>query len=295
MIELAYNMRQSFAPGQTTNGPQIPQASIHKPMPTSNIGYKMLMKMGWQPGSGLGRDGKGIVEPIVGGIDPGVRIGLGKAEQDSEFLDIATADRKRLESEIQLTEDETRTKRREASISRAGLGGRQPAFDGSHLPFSTGRVQEVTAEQERRREDVQEALQKYFCSICNKQYQNEPQLQEHLSSEYLGDFFLPSDRSRPRCRHPTSSRGAGHSFAPSRTTRPRAFRLRAPPSEAREGSQGGARDTGAGRADREGDQQAAAGAPGDPAKGKTRRGPVQAVLPAARIGRRGMAAVVALL
>ncbi|GAB5583692.1 G patch domain-containing protein 2 isoform X1 [Prionailurus iriomotensis] len=35
-----------------------------QPILESNIGNRMLQNMGWTPGSGLGRDGKGIAEPI---------------------------------------------------------------------------------------------------------------------------------------------------------------------------------------------------------------------------------------
>lgn len=35
-----------------------------QPILENNIGNRMLQNMGWTPGSGLGRDGKGIAEPI---------------------------------------------------------------------------------------------------------------------------------------------------------------------------------------------------------------------------------------
>ena len=35
-----------------------------QPILDNNIGNRMLQNMGWTPGSGLGRDGKGIAEPI---------------------------------------------------------------------------------------------------------------------------------------------------------------------------------------------------------------------------------------
>lgn len=35
-----------------------------QPISENNIGNRMLQNMGWTPGSGLGRDGKGLAEPI---------------------------------------------------------------------------------------------------------------------------------------------------------------------------------------------------------------------------------------
>uniref|UniRef100_A0ABI7W582 G-patch domain-containing protein n=1 Tax=Felis catus TaxID=9685 RepID=A0ABI7W582_FELCA len=48
-------------PGPTTAGFVGENA---QPILESNIGNRMLQNMGWTPGSGLGRDGKGIAEPI---------------------------------------------------------------------------------------------------------------------------------------------------------------------------------------------------------------------------------------
>lgn len=38
--------------------------SVEKPLGSDNIGAKLLKKMGWKEGEGLGRDASGIVEPI---------------------------------------------------------------------------------------------------------------------------------------------------------------------------------------------------------------------------------------
>jgi len=48
-------------PGPTTAGFVGENA---QPILENNIGNRMLQNMGWTPGSGLGRDGKGIAEPI---------------------------------------------------------------------------------------------------------------------------------------------------------------------------------------------------------------------------------------
>lgn len=48
---------------------------------TKGFGMKMLMKMGYKPGSGLGKDGSGIVEPIAVNARSGSR-GLGFGDQD---------------------------------------------------------------------------------------------------------------------------------------------------------------------------------------------------------------------
>ena len=39
-------------------------ASVHRPIPIENKGHKMLAKMGWKEGSGLGKDNTGRAEPV---------------------------------------------------------------------------------------------------------------------------------------------------------------------------------------------------------------------------------------
>lgn len=55
----------------------------------------------------------GIAEPIQGGVEAGLRLGVGKAEEDSYYTAAENIVRKRLEVEVQAEEDEQRTRRRE--------------------------------------------------------------------------------------------------------------------------------------------------------------------------------------
>ncbi|KPJ09909.1 SURP and G-patch domain-containing protein 1 [Papilio machaon] len=56
-----------------------------------NIGFKMLQKLGWNEGQGLGAEGGGIVEPINKAPQPVANLGLGAAaaevvnSEDDEF------------------------------------------------------------------------------------------------------------------------------------------------------------------------------------------------------------------
>jgi hypothetical protein len=55
------------------------------------------------------------VEPVSAGVEAGVRLGLGKQQQDDEFTAAESITRKKLEVELQADEDPERTKRREVS------------------------------------------------------------------------------------------------------------------------------------------------------------------------------------
>ena len=58
----------------------------------------------------------GIREPVGGGAEAGVRLGLGKQEQDSFYTAADNIQRKRLETEIQAQEDDARAAMREVCI-----------------------------------------------------------------------------------------------------------------------------------------------------------------------------------
>lgn len=53
-----------------------------------------------------------MVDPIRGGMEAGLRLGVGKAEQESFYISADNVTRKRMEAEIQMEEDSTRTARR---------------------------------------------------------------------------------------------------------------------------------------------------------------------------------------
>lgn len=61
-------------PDVVTAGPIIPQPPA--PLPDSHVGFKLLAKMGWKSGEGLGKGGSGITAPVqaLGNV---TRAGLG--------------------------------------------------------------------------------------------------------------------------------------------------------------------------------------------------------------------------
>lgn len=48
----------------TAVGGTIEAASVHKAIDAGNVGHRLLAKMGWERGKGLGAAGKGVAEPI---------------------------------------------------------------------------------------------------------------------------------------------------------------------------------------------------------------------------------------
>ncbi|BDA46673.1 probable G patch domain-containing protein 8 [Coccomyxa sp. Obi] len=128
-------------------------ASLDTAITADNKGYQMLQRMGWG-GKGLGRNEDGICEPIKGGVEAGLRLGLGKAEEDSYFTAAENIVRKRLEVEVQAEEDEERTRRREMAVER----------------------------EQRIKEDTSTAKRNLYCDTCHKQYKSAAELDTHLSS-----------------------------------------------------------------------------------------------------------------
>lgn len=59
----------------------------------SNVGFQLLMKMGWRQGKPLGKSGVGIVEPIKTEMRD-MRIGLGKPEEDEYWISAENVKRK---------------------------------------------------------------------------------------------------------------------------------------------------------------------------------------------------------
>ncbi|EFN56546.1 hypothetical protein CHLNCDRAFT_144195 [Chlorella variabilis] len=130
-------------------------ASIEQAIPASNVGYRLLQRMGWRPGGGLGREQQGISEPVrLDANDTGTRTGLGRRQQERQYTAAEFVERRALEVELQADEDEGRKRRREMEAER----------------------------QQKIREEVTHELRMFYCKWCHKQYQFAHEMEEHLSS-----------------------------------------------------------------------------------------------------------------
>ncbi|XP_010241427.1 PREDICTED: G patch domain-containing protein 8-like isoform X1 [Nelumbo nucifera] len=128
----------------------VEQASLDTQLTSSNIGFRLLQKMGWK-GKGLGKNEQGIVEPIKAGIRDH-KLGVGKQEQDDFFTAEENVRRKKLDIELEETEENAKKR-------------------------------EVMAEREQKiQTEVKEIQKVFYCDLCNKQYKFAMEFEVHLSS-----------------------------------------------------------------------------------------------------------------
>ncbi|KAL6324072.1 hypothetical protein AAG906_006343 [Vitis piasezkii] len=137
-------------PTENVDLDNVEQASLDTQLTSSNIGFRLLQKMGWK-GKGLGKDEQGIIEPIKSGIrDP--RLGVGKQEEDDFFTAEENIQRKKLDIELEETEEHAKKR-------------------------------EVVAEREQKiQTEVKEIRKVFYCELCNKQYKLAMEFEVHLSS-----------------------------------------------------------------------------------------------------------------
>ncbi|KAM7478552.1 hypothetical protein LguiA_026765 [Lonicera macranthoides] len=161
----------------------VEQASLDTQLPSSNIGFKLLQKMGWK-GKGLGKDEQGITEPIKSGMrDP--RLGVGKQEEDDFFTAEENIQRKKLDVELEETEDSLK-KREGTSTTFGGLEKFRCSF--YYLVASTAcflhimKIQVMAEREQRIQTDVKEIRKVFYCELCNKQYKLAVEFEGHLSS-----------------------------------------------------------------------------------------------------------------
>lgn len=101
-------------PTENVDLDNVEQASLDTQLTSSNVGFRLLQKMGWK-GKGLGKDEQGIIEPIKSGMrDP--KLGIGKQEEDDYFTAEENIQRKKLDIEVEETE-EIAKKREKAAYS----------------------------------------------------------------------------------------------------------------------------------------------------------------------------------
>ncbi|KAJ1675957.1 hypothetical protein EV182_000250 [Spiromyces aspiralis] len=141
----------------TDNGDSDPEpiepVTCDTTISASNVGFKMMRKLGWMPGNGLGRRKQGRVDPIpiATKIDT---LGLGKAaEYERVHLD-STARRRTMTAEVISRETDTEKERREARVER-----------------------EMAI-----REQVKAMTQVFYCDLCDKRYANVGEWENHLAS-----------------------------------------------------------------------------------------------------------------
>lgn len=99
-------------PTENVDLDNVEQASLDTQLTSSNVGFRLLQKMGWK-GKGLGKDEQGITEPIKSGIRDS-KLGVGKQEQDDFFTSEENIQRKKLDIEVEETEETA--KKREVSL-----------------------------------------------------------------------------------------------------------------------------------------------------------------------------------
>ena len=117
--------------------PSSSDTSIH----SSNMGFKMLQKMGWKEAKGLGTGGKGITAPVEATQHAG-QVGIGKDEEYNQALQAATRERRKLDVEVEQT----------AAVKQQREDNAQ-------------RCDQIES-------DVKSMHREFFCDICNKQYIN---------------------------------------------------------------------------------------------------------------------------
>ncbi|EPB83112.1 hypothetical protein HMPREF1544_10150 [Mucor circinelloides 1006PhL] len=129
------------------------QVSMETHIPENNIGYKLLQKMGWQAGKGLGSQGQGRIDPIRIELKDD-SLGVGKAEEYTSTHVSTTAKRKALDSEKQLEETEIQKMEREYQVEK----------------------------KQAIAQELKEVKKAFYCELCDKQYKNISEYEQHLQS-----------------------------------------------------------------------------------------------------------------
>ncbi|KAM7273219.1 hypothetical protein ACFE04_027883 [Oxalis oulophora] len=137
-------------PTENVDLDNVEQASLDKMLTSSNVGFRLLQKMGWK-GKGLGKNEQGITEPIKSGMrDP--KLGIGKQEEDDYFTAEENIQRRKLDIEVEDTEENA--KKREV----------------------------VAAREQKIQTEVKEIHKVFYCGLCSKQYKTAMEFEVHLSS-----------------------------------------------------------------------------------------------------------------
>jgi len=125
-----------------------------QPLPESNVGHRLLLKMGWGgAGTGLGAHGDGRAEPVPTAAEPS-RLGLGRREQEATMTAAENVERRELAVERQARETDVERRARE---KKAAL----------ELSVRDNKLAVAAA---------------YRCALCDKQYAHVDEWESHCSS-----------------------------------------------------------------------------------------------------------------
>ncbi|KAG0036095.1 hypothetical protein BGZ82_004705 [Podila clonocystis] len=131
----------------------VEAADIDTHIPANNVGYKLLLKMGWKAGTGLGQNASGRTAPIPINQKQS-SLGIGKQEVDTWYGEISTSKRKTLETEKQAEETEDQRNTRE----------------------------ELAKQKHAIQAELAEVKSAFYCALCDKQYERIADYEVHLSS-----------------------------------------------------------------------------------------------------------------
>ncbi|XP_047331574.1 septin and tuftelin-interacting protein 1 homolog 2-like [Impatiens glandulifera] len=110
---LVFYLPINHKPTENVDLDNVEQASLNTQLSSSNIGFRLLQKMGWK-GKGLGKEEQGIIEPIRSGMRD-AKLGVRKQEEDDFYTAKENIQRKKLDVELEETEEIA--KKREISNS----------------------------------------------------------------------------------------------------------------------------------------------------------------------------------
>ncbi|PPQ76178.1 hypothetical protein CVT26_009355 [Gymnopilus dilepis] len=119
----------------------------------SNKGFALLSKLGWVEGQPVGLSGDGRVDPVPFSVKSDLT-GLGKTTQDFKVIEETVSQRRELDSERQRRENEEQRRQREDAVAK-----------------------KVALESE-----ISSTLRAFYCSLCDKQFKNVAQYDEHTNS-----------------------------------------------------------------------------------------------------------------
>ncbi|WRX25329.1 G-patch domain - like 10 [Theobroma cacao] len=183
-------------PTENVDLENVEQATLDTRLNSSNIGFRLLQKMGWK-GKGLGKDEQGITEPIRSGIrDP--KLGIGKQEEDDFFTAEENIQRRKLDIEVEETEEHAKKREKAAysiyvclligmvyhrgtSTSEALVNFMQFLLPGGFYCLLRAHYENPEREQKIQTE-VKEIRKVFYCELCNKQYKLAMEFEVHLSS-----------------------------------------------------------------------------------------------------------------